>query len=124
VLKTALFSCAVPVLRGAGSARGVARLDCGVAQGRPLPRPLDLPPQGRGQREEAGLQARGHPPPGQCTGHILAIYGPMIYTAPYLMLRETSITRASGRGLGPGNQDFFGPCEIASLGECHLGPKK
>ncbi len=25
-----------------------------------------------------------------------------------------SITRASGRGLGPGNRDFFGPCEIAS----------
>jgi hypothetical protein len=25
-----------------------------------------------------------------------------------------SITRASGRGLGPGNQDFFGPCEMAS----------
>jgi hypothetical protein len=25
-----------------------------------------------------------------------------------------SITSASGRGLGPGNQDFFGPCEMAS----------
>ncbi len=25
-----------------------------------------------------------------------------------------SITRASGRGLGPGNRDFFGLCEMAS----------
>ncbi len=25
-----------------------------------------------------------------------------------------SITRASGRGLGPGNRDFSGPCEMAS----------
>jgi hypothetical protein len=25
-----------------------------------------------------------------------------------------SITRASGRGLGPGKQDFFGPCEMLS----------
>jgi hypothetical protein len=25
-----------------------------------------------------------------------------------------SITRARGRGMGPGNQDFFGPCETAS----------
>ncbi len=25
-----------------------------------------------------------------------------------------SITRASGRGLGPGNRDFLGPCEMAS----------
>ncbi len=24
-----------------------------------------------------------------------------------------SITRASGRGLGPGNLNFFGPCEMA-----------
>ncbi len=24
-----------------------------------------------------------------------------------------SITRASGRGLDPGNRDFFGPCEMA-----------
>jgi hypothetical protein len=41
---------------------------------------------------------------------VLAIYGPMIYTAPYVML----LTRASGRGLGPGNRDFFGPCATAS----------
>jgi hypothetical protein len=25
-----------------------------------------------------------------------------------------SITRAIGRGSGPGNRDFFGPCEMAS----------
>ncbi len=38
-----------------------------------------------------------------------------------------SITRASGRGLGPGNQEFFGPCEMHGIepsGECRLGPKK
>jgi hypothetical protein len=41
----------------------------------------------------------------------VAIYAPMIYTAPCVMLliRAASITRASGRGLGPGNQDFSGP---------------
>ncbi len=35
-----------------------------------------------------------------------------------------SITRASGRGLGPGNQDFFkffGPCEMASSRYVHKG---
>jgi hypothetical protein len=30
------------------------------------------------------------------------------------MIRATSITRTNGRGLGPGNRDFFGPCEMAS----------
>ncbi len=40
----------------------------------------------------------------------IAIYASMINTAPCVMLsiRAASITRASGRGLGPGNQDFFG----------------
>jgi hypothetical protein len=35
----------------------------------------------------------------------------MIYTAPcvMLLLRPASITRASGRGLGPGNREFLGP---------------
>jgi hypothetical protein len=39
------------------------------------------------------------------------IYETMIYTAPYVMLlmRGKSLTRASGRGLGPGNRDFLGP---------------
>jgi hypothetical protein len=36
----------------------------------------------------------------------IAIYGPMICTFPYVLLSK-SITRASGRGLGPGNRDFF-----------------
>ncbi len=42
---------------------------------------------------------------------ILAIYAPLIYTAPCVMLlmRAASITRASGRGLGPGNWEFSGP---------------
>ncbi len=31
-----------------------------------------------------------------------------------LLLRAASITWASGRGLGPGNREFFGPCEMAS----------
>jgi hypothetical protein len=43
-----------------------------------------------------------------------------------LTKRAASITRASERGLGPGNRDLFGPCEMASsqFGECHLGPQK
>jgi hypothetical protein len=37
-----------------------------------------------------------------------------------------SITWASGRGLGPGNRDFSGPCEMASSchGSANRGPKK
>jgi hypothetical protein len=36
-----------------------------------------------------------------------------------------SITGASGKGMGPGNRELFGPCEMASSHyECHLGPKK
>ncbi len=37
-----------------------------------------------------------------------------------------SITRASERGLGPGNQDFFGPCEMSSSCQASAieGPKK
>jgi hypothetical protein len=31
-----------------------------------------------------------------------------------LLMRAASITRASGRELGPENRDFFGPCEMAS----------
>jgi hypothetical protein len=50
------------------------------------------------------------------------LYGPVHNT----LMRATSITRASGRGFGPVNQDIFRPYEIASSrnGECHLGPKK
>jgi hypothetical protein len=42
---------------------------------------------------------------------VLAIYAPMISTD---LDTYISITRASGRELGPRNQKFFGPCEMAS----------
>ncbi len=44
--------------------------------------------------------------------HTIAVYAPMIYTAPSVMLliRAAYIRRASGRGFGPGNRDFFEPC--------------
>ncbi len=36
-----------------------------------------------------------------------------------------SITRGSGRELGPGILEIFGPCEMVQpIGEGHLGPKK
>jgi hypothetical protein len=38
------------------------------------------------------------------------LYGPVRNA----LMREASITWASGRGLGPGNREFFGPCEMAS----------
>jgi hypothetical protein len=37
----------------------------------------------------------------------------MIYTAQYV-IKSKYITRASGRGLGPINRDFFGPYEMTS----------
>jgi len=57
---------------------------------------------------------------------IITIYAGMTYTAPcvLLLMRAASITWASGRGLGHGNQEFFGPCVIngiGSIGEYHLG---
>jgi hypothetical protein len=53
----------------------------------------------------------------------------MIYTALCVMLlmRAASITRASGRRLGPENRDFFGPREMTLsrlASACYLGPKK
>jgi hypothetical protein len=41
----------------------------------------------------------------------LTIYAPMIYMALSVMIFDAgrSITWASGRGLGPGNLEFFGP---------------
>jgi hypothetical protein len=41
---------------------------------------------------------------------INSYYASMIYAAPCVMflMRAASITRASGRGLGPGNREFFG----------------
>jgi hypothetical protein len=52
----------------------------------------------------------------------LAIYAPMIYSTPCIMLlmQTVSITRVSGRGLGPGNRDFFEPCKMTS-GLCREG---
>ncbi len=50
----------------------------------------------------------------------------MNYTAPYVMLlmRAASITWASGKGLGPGNREFFWVLwkGIEPIGEGHLGP--
>jgi hypothetical protein len=47
---------------------------------------------------------------------ILTINVPMIDKAPCVMLlmQAASFTRASGRGLGPGNREFFGSYEMAS----------
>ncbi len=60
----------------------------------------------------------------------LAIYVPMIsiYMASCVMLlvRAASITRASGRGVGPGKSTLFWGLwnGIEPIDECHLGPKK
>ncbi len=55
-------------------------------------------------------------------------FSPMIYTAPpyMLLMRPASSTRASGRGLGPGDREIFGALwnGIEPISECHLGPKK
>jgi hypothetical protein len=52
----------------------------------------------------------------------------MIYTTPCIMLlmRAASITWASGRGLGPGNLEFFGPqMELAyRIDAIFTGPEK
>ncbi len=45
--------------------------------------------------------------------HILTICAPMIYVHNVLDAC-ISITRGSGRGLGPGIREFFGPFERAS----------
>ncbi len=60
----------------------------------------------------------------QRTRVTIAIYAPMIYTAPWVMLlmQPASILRASGRGLGPGNREFFGPVKWHRADRCHLGP--
>jgi hypothetical protein len=47
---------------------------------------------------------------------VIAIYALMYSPVHNVLDACISITRASGRGLGPGNQEFFGPCEIASSG--------
>jgi hypothetical protein len=52
---------------------------------------------------------------------VLTIYAPMIYTAytaPCVMFWFGQIQYAgNGRGLGPGKREFFGYCEMASIGE-------
>ncbi len=52
---------------------------------------------------------------------IIAIYSTMIYTAPLHNVLDVciSIRRASGRGLGPGNGEFFRPVKWHH----YLGPK-
>ncbi len=47
---------------------------------------------------------------GNCGPVIYNLYGPIRYAFD----AGKSITRASGRCLGPGNRDFFGPCVMAS----------
>jgi len=46
----------------------------------------------------------------------LSIYAPVIYTAQYVvvLMRANAFTRARGRRLEPGNQEFFRPCEMAA----------
>jgi hypothetical protein len=41
----------------------------------------------------------------------------MIYTASFIIFWMCVYMRASGRGLGPGNREFFGPSEMASSRE-------
>jgi hypothetical protein len=54
---------------------------------------------------------------------VIAIYAPMFYTPVHNVLDKCiSITRASGRGLGPGNREFFWPSEMASASAI-WGPK-
>jgi hypothetical protein len=56
----------------------------------------------------------------------VVIYEPMIYTAPYVMLLMQANPIQVGGGLGPGNRDFFGPCEMALNRQPSAigGPKK
>jgi hypothetical protein len=54
----------------------------------------------------------------------LTIYGPMIYTAPYVMvLVRASTLRGPFEGVGPESRDFFGPLNGYEQSECLLGPK-
>jgi hypothetical protein len=59
---------------------------------------------------------------------LLAIYAPMIYKSPcvILLMRAVAITRASGRGVGSWKLRLFWALlnGIEPIGECHLGPKK
>jgi hypothetical protein len=46
---------------------------------------------------------------------VIAIYAPMIHTAPYVMffMCADPLRWQVAGGLGPENQDIFGPCEMA-----------
>ncbi len=58
---------------------------------------------------------------------ILAIYGTMIYTVPYIILLiRVNPLQGRERGLDPGNRDFLGPCEMASISQASsiCGPKR
>ncbi len=63
-----------------------------------------------------------------CSLPVLAVYGTYDLYSPICNTFDAgkSITRASGRGLSPGNRDFFGPCEMASSRYAHAvwGSKK
>ena len=43
----------------------------------------------------------------------IAIYEPMIFTAPCVMLCRQIHYEGKWDGIGPGNQNFFGPCETS-----------
>ncbi len=46
---------------------------------------------------------------------VIALNGPVIYMALYVMfLVRANAIRGKGKGLGPGNPDFFGPSEMTS----------
>ncbi len=56
----------------------------------------------------------------------LPMYLWLIWPCTWWFWYMQSMTWTFGRGLGPGNWDFFGPCEngIEPFGEFHLEPKK
>ncbi len=57
---------------------------------------------------------------------IITIYAPIYGPMRNIFDAGRYVMWASGRGLGPGNREFFGPLwnDIEPIGECHLGPKK
>jgi hypothetical protein len=81
--------------------------------------PPPPPPPGPWPR----LSCSGRRVPGTALSHrpvlttdMLAIYGHKIYMAPYVMfmMRANPLRGQVEGGLGPGNRDFFGPCEMDS----------
>jgi hypothetical protein len=51
-----------------------------------------------------------------CPDVLITIYATMIYTAPVRNVLDAClfIMWGSGRGLGPGIPEFFGPCEMGT----------